>query len=257
MPQSLVPEEIRSKYIQEGLTLRASGEKQPDLEYGGRSYYLDNKGNGNYRLRDRASKYFNEGTRRANKFNATPKLSDFTEAYGPKLGKIQYAIYREQMKRIYGSVGTPNMDVDHINSLASGGIEHPKNFRRLNSTQNRSDGARVLSPQQKNGLMLANNVRDQIRLQGPSMTPLQRQMFLSRQAIHNGGMYGANLLMAIGPQLMEVVDSKTDGAISNGINGAVDAGTDLVVDGINGWKNILTSLVGHENRDRAINFGQW
>ena len=82
-------------------------------------------------------------------------------------------------------------------------------------------------------------------------------MFLAGQAIRSGGMYGANVLMAVGPQLMEIADSKTDGAISEGINQAVDAGKELVVNGINGWKNILTSMVGHENRDRATNYGQW
>lgn len=257
MPRSQVPEEIRRKYIQEGLRLRREGKSQPDLEYGGRSYYLDNKGNGTYGLNDRAIKYANEAARRANKLNATPKLSDYTEAYGPKLGKQQYATYRELMRRIYRSVGTPNMDVDHINSLADGGIEHFNNLRLQNSSKNRSEGARNLSPDKKIGMMLADNVRDQIRLQGAAMTPRQRQMFLAGQAIRSGGMYGANVLMAVGPQLMEIADSKTDGAISEGINQAVDAGKELVVNGINGWKNILTSMVGHENRDRATNYGQW
>lgn len=257
MPRSPVPEEIRRKYIQEGLKLRSEGKSQPDLEYNGRSYYLDNKGNGTYGLNDRAVKYANEAARRAGKLNATPKLSDYIEAYGPELGKKQYAIYREQMRRIYNTVGTPNMDVDHMNSLADGGIEHFNNLRLQNSSKNRSEGARKLPLDKKNGLMVANSIRDQILMQGPRMTPLQRQMFLAGQAIRRGGAYGGNILMAIGPDLMEIADSKTNGAISNGINGAVDAGKDLIVNGINGWSNILTSMVGQENRERATNYGQY
>ena len=75
--------------------------------------------------------------------------------------------------------------------------------------------------------------------------------------LRNGIAMGGNVLMAIGEPLMEIADSKTNGAVSNGINGAVDAGKELVVDGINGWKSILTSMVGQENRDRATNYGQW
>jgi hypothetical protein len=81
---------------------------------------------------------------------------------------------------------------------------------------------------------------------------LRRQVLL-----RNGIPMGGNVLLAIGPDLMEIVDSNTNGAVSNGINGTVDAATELVVNGLNGWKSILTSLVGQENRDRATNYGQW
>ena len=70
------------------------------------------------------------------------------------------------------------MDIDHMNSLASGGIEHPNNLRLQNSKRNRSDGARNLRPDQKNSLMLADNVPDQIKVQGPKTTPRQRQRII-------------------------------------------------------------------------------
>lgn len=76
-------------------------------------------------------------------------------------------------------------------------------------------------------------------------------------SLRRGMSIGGNLLMAIGPDLMEIADSKTDGAISEGINQAVDAGKELVVDGINGLKQILTSMVGQDVRQKAINYGQY
>ena len=181
MPRSLVPEEIRSKYIQEGLTLRALGQKQQDLEYGGRTYYLDNKGNGNFSLRDRAFKYDNNGARRAAKFNATPTLADYTSAYGDSVGQQLFNQQRLLVQKLYQQANSTGKHVDHIHSLHAGGVQHPNNLRPLNPSVNITDGARVASPELKNGLLIADTVPDQIRLQGPQPSTRQRNSLLTRE----------------------------------------------------------------------------
>ena len=82
------------------------------------------------------------------------------------------------MSRIWSSRGTPGMDVDHMNSLASGGVEHPNNMRLQNSKQNRSEGARKMTKYQKTSMMVADSVPDQIKVQGPKPTPRQRQVIM-------------------------------------------------------------------------------
>ena len=181
MAQSPVPKEIRESYIKEGLELRSKGQSQPDLEYNGESYFLDNKGknHGGWRLRNRGSHSAQGSKRRAMQKDAVPTKADYQDTYGKRKGAQLYAEYKRKMNKIWSTRGIPFMDIDHMNSLASGGIEHPNNLRLQNSSRNRSEGARQLTADQKNKLMLANNVRDQIKVQGPKTTPKQRQRILS------------------------------------------------------------------------------
>ncbi len=180
MPKSLVPQEIRDRYIQEGLELRQQGKSQPDLEYNGIKYFLDNKGknHGGWRLRGRGSHSAQGSKRRANQRKAVPTKADYQRIYGKRKGAYLYADYKKEMNRIWASRGTPGMDVDHMNSLASGGIEHPNNMRLQNSTTNRSEGARQMTPYQKTSMMVTDNVPDQISVQGPKPTPRQRQIIM-------------------------------------------------------------------------------
>ena len=180
MPESPVPQEIRDAYRKEGLRLRKQGKKQPDLEYNGVKYFLDNKGknHGGWRLRNRGSHSAQGSKRRANLREAVPTEEDYKRIYGKRKGVYLYADYKKEMARIWSSRGTPGMDVDHMNSLASGGVEHPNNMRLQNSTQNRSEGARKMTPAQKNGMMVADSIDDQIKVQGPKPTPKQRQRIM-------------------------------------------------------------------------------
>lgn len=194
MPKSPVPDDIRKPYIEEGLRLRAEGKPQPDLEYEGVKYFLDNKGkdHGGWRLRDRASHSAQSSSYRAQQKNAKPTKADYQKIYGKRKGAQQFALYRAEMRRIWATRGTPGMDIDHMNSLASGGIEHPNSMRLQQKSRNRSEGARRLTPEQKNALMLADNIPDQISVQGPETTPKQRQNILEgfkqqRQRLQFGG----------------------------------------------------------------------
>ena len=180
MPKSPVPQEIRDPYIQQGLELRKQGKTQPDLEYNGVKYFLDNKGEkwGGWRLRNRGSHSAQGSKRRANLREAVPTKEDYQRIYGKRKGAYLYADYKKEMSRIWSSRGTPGMDVDHMNSLASGGVEHPNNMRLQNSKQNRSEGARKMTKYQKTSMMVADNVPDQIKVQGPKPTPRQRQVIM-------------------------------------------------------------------------------
>ena len=216
MAKSPVPQEIRQRYIQEGLDLRKQGKSQPDLEYNGQKYFLDNKGknHGGWRLRNRGSHSAQGSKRRADQRDATPTKADYERAYGKKKGGAMYVDYKKQMSRIWSSRGTPGMDVDHMNSLASGGVEHPNNMRLQNSSTNRSEGARQMSSAQKNAMMLADNVPDQIKLQGPKPTPR------IRMKIMNGAMK-LNAMTPITEYLAafdEITGNHIDTAIKNGVN---------------------------------------
>ena len=180
MPQSPVPQEIRQRYIQEGLKLREQGKSQQDLEYNGVSYFLDNKGknHGGWRLRTRSSHSAQGAKRRAQTRDAVLTKADYQQALGKRKGAMQYNIDKKRLQQIWASRGTAGMDVDHMHSLASGGLEHPNNFRLQNSSDNRSQGARKLTPNQKTSLMVTESKTDQILLQGPKMTPRQRQVVL-------------------------------------------------------------------------------
>ena len=69
--------------------------------------------------------------------------------------------------------------------------------------------------------------------------------------------FRANML-GLAPEIVELVDLKTDGAISNAINQAVDTGKQLVSDGIEGWKSILLKTVGNQiMQKKATNYGQY
>lgn len=179
--KSDVPKDIRDSYIEEGLELRKQGKSQPDLEYNGQKYFLDNKGenHGGWRLRSRDSHSAQGSKRRAKKRGAVPTKEHYQRIYGKRKGAYLYANYKKEMKRIWSSRGTPGMDVDHMHSLASGGVEHPNNMRLQNSKQNRSEGARKMTKYQKTSMMVADTVDDQITVQGPKTTPRQRRIIMS------------------------------------------------------------------------------
>ena len=147
----------------------------------GSIHYFDNKGNG-YRFNDLATKLANEAARKANKTASKPTLEHYTEAYGSKLGKQLFDAEQKALKKAYRNTPSTTHDVDHINSFADGGVHHSRNLRAQNKTTNRSEGARGLTLDQKVALNQASTPQDQIRLQGPNMTPYQRQKFLREQA---------------------------------------------------------------------------
>ena len=148
----------------------------------GSIHYFDNKGNGQYHFNDLATKLANEAARKANKTASKPTLEHYIEAYGSKLGKQLFDAEQKALKKAYRHTPSATHDVDHINSSADGGVHHSRNLRAQNKSTNRSEGARGLTPDQKVALNQASTPQDQIRLQGPNMTPYQRQRYLRGQA---------------------------------------------------------------------------
>ena len=217
MPKSPVPQEIRDPYIQQGLELRKQGKTQPDLEYNGVKYFIDNKGEkwGGWRLRNRGSHSAQGSKRRANLREAVPTKKDYQRIYGKRKGAYLYADYKKEMSRIWSSRGTPGMDVDHMNSLASGGVEHPNNMRLQNSKQNRSEGARKMTLAQKNGMMVADSIDDQIKVQGPKPTPRMRMNIMNGVIKLNARGLFTEYISAID----ELTGGHVDRALQNGVNG--------------------------------------
>lgn len=118
--------------------------------------------------------------RNTNVANSRIPQQVYTNAWGQNLGTQLYNTALEKLKIIKDSIGKyPGMDVDHIDSAADGGLEHPNNFRLQNSTDNRAEQNRKTTPEQKNALMLSPDKTNQVLLQGPKPTPRQRQQIMA------------------------------------------------------------------------------
>ena len=149
----------------------------------GALHYIDRRGKssgGGQYFRDLASKIQTEVTRKALKTKQTPTKEMYIEIYGPKNGP---ELYRQEVKKrraIYMSTDSNTHDVDHMDSMASGGVHHSRNLRSQPKSENRSDGARRLSKEAKNAMMLADNPRDQIKLQGPELLDKHRKQYFDK-----------------------------------------------------------------------------
>ena len=146
-------------------------------------FYLDRTGRqagGNQYFRNLGAKLSAEAKRKALKNKRTPTHDLYVRVYGDKTGTELFKQEQIDLKRIYTNTPTATHDVDHINSMASGGVHHSSNLRPQESSLNRSEGARGLSADQKNSLMLADDVEDQIRLQGPRLIDSTRDQIASK-----------------------------------------------------------------------------
>jgi len=151
----------------------------------GSFHYLDNK-KGALHFNDLATKLKNEAARRARKLNATPLLEDYISVYGEQLGKELFAAENAQLTNLYRSTNSLTHDVDHMHSLKSGGMHHSNNLRAQLASENRSEGARTLTPETKNALMVADDKIDQIKLSGPKLTPDQTKKVFATYEVAGG-----------------------------------------------------------------------
>lgn len=160
--------EERFKAIQNHLASRQDGGKMHYFtKDDGSIHYIDNKGNGNYGFIDLATKLSREAQRKAKKFDATPTLNDFIEVWGKDKGKDLFETEQKRLLDIYKKVDSRFFDVDHMDSLAKGGLHYSRNLRALLSAQNRAEGARYLTDELRNAYMLAQDKKQQLMLQGP------------------------------------------------------------------------------------------
>ena len=151
------------------LKFKAKGEAVPyfkDSE--GRLFYWDNKGKGRYSLKNLGDKYAENAAYRSRKLAATATEADYQKAWG-KLGKEMMAIEKRTVRDIYRN-NKLGQDVDHIQSLKSGGIHHSNNLRSISSQENRSRGNQDIGSKAKTNLMIGDTPMDTIKLQGPRPT---------------------------------------------------------------------------------------
>ena len=151
------------------LKFKAKGEAVPyfkDSE--GRLFYWDNKGKGRYSLKNLGDKYAENAAYRSRKLAATATEADYQKAWG-KLGKEMMAIEKRTVRDIYRN-NKLGQDVDHIQSLKSGGNHHSNNLRSISSQENRSRGNQDIGSKAKTNLMIGDTPMDTIKLQGPRPT---------------------------------------------------------------------------------------
>tara|TARA_B100002052_G_scaffold208656_1_gene190702 strand:+ start:248 stop:1168 length:921 start_codon:yes stop_codon:yes gene_type:complete len=116
--------------------------------------------------------------RRARQLQGTATKEMFIEAFGENIGVARYKDYKKALLNIFKNTDPSKFDVDHISSLKFTPVHHPTNMRLQNKHRNRSEGARELDQHVKNVLLLADNIQDQIKIQGPKVTPYMRQNIL-------------------------------------------------------------------------------
>ena len=206
---------------------KASGKLIPHFKDGeGKLHYIDRRGKssgGGQYFRNLGGKLKTEAGRRATKLGATPTKAMYIEEYGTLDGTRLYDEEQKRLKNIYDNTPSATHDVDHINSLNDGGVHHSGNLRMQNSGNNRSDGARGLSKGQKNAIMLADDPKNQIKLQGPKMKPRLRQSILRGslkvpKPINMNGFRGMTPLTEYGAAVDEITGGHADRFVQQGVN---------------------------------------
>lgn len=163
------------------------------LKEDGTTHYIENKGKNKrgrrvFGFNDLATKLRNEANRKAQKKSLTPTLDHFTEIFGEERGPKMYEVEQERLKKIYRVTPTATHDVDHIASQADKGPHHSRNLRAQELSRNRSEGQRGLTERQRADNLIGPDPKTHIAMQGPMMTPKQRQQNLRGQFVgRNGG----------------------------------------------------------------------
>ena len=142
-------------------------------------FYIDRNGRGDQYFRNLGSKLAVEASRQERAAERTPTVQDYTDVYGPKLGKQLFKTERTRLSQVYSNYDPKTQDIDHIDSMASGGMNISRNLRPMDSSKNRSEGARRLTPTQKTAVLSgAPDVKTAIKQQGPVMTTTQTNKYL-------------------------------------------------------------------------------
>tara|TARA_A100001011_G_scaffold83801_1_gene87600 strand:- start:214 stop:927 length:714 start_codon:yes stop_codon:yes gene_type:complete len=176
------------KTKQLSIKFKQKGEEVPYFkDENGRLYYWDNKGKGNYSLKNLGDKYAENAAYRARRLAATATPADFEKAWG-KLGKEMFKIEARAIRDVYRQNPMGN-DVDHIQSLKAGGVHHSRNLRSIPASENRSRGSMDIGSRAKTNLMIGDTPQQTIRIQGPAMTPAM----VAKQLVGESKVSGKNL----------------------------------------------------------------
>lgn len=183
---------------------------------------------------------------RARRLDGALTVSDF-EAAWPGKGSALYAAEKNKLDQIYKETEDYE-DVDHIWSLASGGLHASANLRALLAEQNRAEGDRgEPSPLMQTAYMLARDKLDQVRLQGPAVAP-RVKLVESRGAIglaFADKVEQAEALFTFGrdgEQLMNTVADVVDNGFAPMRPKANDLGKQLGEKIVNGANSVVEKL---------------
>ena len=188
------------------------------IDKDGRLSYLDRRGassGGGQYFRDLGAKLATEARRKALKTDQTPTKAMYVEAYGAENGLKLYNEEQSKLKNIYSNNDSRVNDVDHIHSMASGGVHHSRNLRSQPLADNRADGARGLSERQKRDLLLADNPQDQIRLQGPELLEIRKQQVLEKTRPRQ---YNGRRVVTLGSAMSGAMNAGSGSQIVDRIN---------------------------------------
>jgi hypothetical protein len=142
---------------------KKEGKLIPHFLKEGNICYLDKKeeyedGSIRYAFRNINSKFANGAARRAWKLGQTPQLNHYIAVFGNELGKMVFKDEQLKIRQIYKKTPSATHDVDHVHSLASGGLHHSANLISLERRTNISEGARILSEEIKEKLQLYDDI---------------------------------------------------------------------------------------------------
>ena len=157
-----------------------TGKTQYFIKPDGSIHFVDNKGDGRLAFRDLYSKLKSNADYRARKFNATPSKADYIRIFGEQKGADLFTAEQKKVRSIFRNYNPLTHDIDHSLALKQGGIQHSNNLIALDSSVNRSKGAKPLDKISKAALLLADNIDDQIKLQGPLPTTEMRQQIAAQ-----------------------------------------------------------------------------
>ena len=155
--------EERQLCIQKHLSNKKDGKPIPYFLKDGNLCYLDNKeeysdGSIRYAFRNINSKLANCAARRAWKLGQTPQITHYISVFGEELGRKVFKEEQLKIRQIFKDTPSATHHVDHIHSLALGGLHHSSNLIPLESYLNLSEGARMLSTSVKEILQLYDDI---------------------------------------------------------------------------------------------------
>ena len=163
------PEERKAAFTTFEFAKENNLQRPQYLDDTGDVWRWDNKGNGTHGLISTNLKSARNGRDRARRVGLSLTAEDYEQAW-PGKGQELYAAEKARIEEIYASADD-SQDVDHIWSLANGGLNTSNNLRPLDSRQNRSEGNRPIPSQlEQSARMIADNIQDQVLLQGPRLT---------------------------------------------------------------------------------------
>ena len=143
----------------------------------------DNKGKGKLGLIDAKRKLFREAIYKANQDKLTPKLADYEAVFGKDRGRAVFKAEQVKLRQIYSDYDPRIAQIDHLQSKRSGGLHISRNLNPQEAFANMSEGNRGVLPKNVSSQLMVDpggDIRKTIAIQGPELTPLQKNLVMGR-----------------------------------------------------------------------------